>query len=92
MDTKTIKGQAWIEGDNLVQEQILITSSGKDSYNLIVLVNNIWDDLTSETHLYKVGKPGYYYWEYQMTDIEDDTIEHTIQFECPRPKVDLFEG
>ena len=90
METKTIKGQAWIEGDDLVQEQILITSTGRDSYNTVILVKNIWDDLTKENHEYKVGKKGYYYWDYKMTDTEDDTIEKDIQFECPKPKVDLF--
>lgn len=90
MDTKIIKGQAWIEGDNLVQEQITFTASGHDSCETVVLVENIWDDLVKENHIYKVGKPGYYYWEYKMTDVEDDTVEKTIMFECPKPKFNLF--
>lgn len=90
MDTKIIKGQAWIEGNNLVQEQITFTATGHDSCETVILVENIWDDLTKENHLYKVGKPGYYYWDYKMTDTEDDTIEKDIMFECPKPKFDLF--
>ena len=90
MDSKIIKGQAWIQGDSLVQEQILIVPNSAATRNVVVLIDNIWEDLTSDEGTYKYNGKNYFYWEYKMTDTEDDDSEITIKFECPRPKSGLF--
>lgn len=88
---KIVKGQAWINNDSLVQEQIMIIPGKSAITNVVAIVENIWDDLTSASGLYKCGsKPGYFYWEYEMTDTEDDDVTRTINYECPRPKPGLF--
>ena len=90
MESKTIKGQAWIQGNSLVQDQILITTGGQTSENVIVLIENIWDDLKSDSGTYKTNDKGYFYWEYEMTDSEDDDVTVTVKIECPKPKEGLF--
>jgi len=91
-DFKTIYGQAWINEDSLVQEQIMIIPGKSAVTNVVSLVSNIWDDLTSASGTYHKGtKPGYFYWEYDMTDTENDEVTRKVQYECPRPKFDLFE-
>lgn len=88
--SKTIKGDVWIQGASLVQEQILVVP-GKDSYtNTIILIDDIWKDLSGEG-TYKTNGKGYFYWEYKMTDTENDDVEVTLKFECPRPKEGLFK-
>ena len=60
--TKTIYGQAWVQGDSLVQEQLLVSSDPKIpvTENVISLIDNIWDNLTtdkeSSTYGYKTNK------------------------------------
>ena len=90
-DYKIIKGQAWIVNDSLVQDQIMLIPGKAAISNTVALVDNIWDDLTSASGTYIQGKPGYFYWEYEMTDTEDDEVTRTVHFECPRPKYGLFE-
>lgn len=93
MESKTIKGQAWIQGDSLVQQQILLLSNGSVCENVVSLIDNIWDNLLGNDDSYpiKTNGKGYFYWEYTMNDTVDDSIETTINFECPRPKEGLFE-
>ena len=93
MESKTIKGQAWIQGDSLVQQQILLLSNGSVCENVVSLIDNIWDNLLGNDDSYpiKTNGKGYFYWEYTMNDTVDDSIETTINFECPRPKEDLFK-
>lgn len=90
MSEKTIKGAAWIQGDSLIQEQLLVVP-GKDVItNTVVLVKDIWKDLTTEG-TYKVANGKYFYWEYKATSHEDDDVELTLKFECPKPKEGLFK-
>ena len=49
MTSKTIKGQAWIMGNKLLQDQTLILSNGETSNNTVALVEDIWKDLTSDS-------------------------------------------
>ena len=91
MDNKIIKGQAWVSGDSLLQDQILVLPGGKHSVNTVPLIENIWEDLRSENGTYKSNKKGYFYWECKMTDSENDDVEIPILVECPRPKDGLFE-
>jgi len=89
---KTIKGQAWIEGEDLVQEQVMLIPGKAAITNVVAIISNIWDDLTSASGTYHTGvkKAGYFYWEVTMTDSENDEVEITVPFECPRPKEGLF--
>jgi hypothetical protein len=90
-ETKIIKCQAWVSGNSLVQDQILITSDGKSSENTVVLIQNIWNDLTTldNSHEYKTNKKGYFYWEVDMTSMEDDDITVKVNIECPKPDVNI---
>lgn len=92
--TKLIKGQAWIQGDSLVQEQLLLSPGMPVSENVVSLIDNIWENLTSEagssTYGYKTNGKKYFYWEVKMTDTTDDSIEVTVKIECPKPKEGLF--
>ena len=89
-ESRIVKGQAWIQGDKLVQEQILITPGSVSSTNVVALIENIWEDLIG-TGTYKTNGRGYFYWEYKITDTEDDNVEMVVKFECPKPKEGLFQ-
>ena len=90
MAGKIIKGQAWITGDRLLQDQILLLPGGISSNNTIALIEDIWKDLTSDNGTYKYNGKNYFYWIYKMTDPEDDSNEIEVMLECPRPKDGLF--
>ena len=89
-ESKTIKGQAWISGNSLVQDQILIMS-GKSGESTVVLIPDIWADLTelTDSHQYKTNSKGYFYWEVNMTSMEDDNTEVKINVECPKPNINI---
>lgn len=89
MDSKTIKGQAWIQKDSLVQEQLIVVPGSAVVRNVVTLIDNIWDDLKGEG-TYKFNGKKYFYWIYKMTDTEDDDVEIDVYFECPEPKPGLF--
>lgn len=90
METREIKGQAWISGESLVQDVIVVVP-GVDSFsNTVCLVDNIWTDLLSASGKYKTNGKGYFYWEYQQATVDNPDVEITIYFECPRPKDGLF--
>jgi hypothetical protein len=92
MANKIIKGQAWISGDSLVQDQILLTDTGKSSENTVELIANIWDDLTKASgNEYKTNNKGYFFWEVEMTSMEDDNVTVKVNIECPKPKPGLFQ-
>ena len=95
-ETKLIKGQAWIQGNSLVQEQLLIIpGSTAIAENVVILIEDIWDNLTKEAgnseYGYKTNGKKYFYWEIKQTSIDDDSIEVTVKIECPAPKEGLFE-
>lgn len=92
--SKTIKGQAWICDDKVFQTLTVYEDNGNVSEKQNVLVENIWDDLMSEG-TYKSSSNGkVFFWEYQMTDPEEDTLTITTIIECPKPKygLDLTNG
>ena len=89
-DYKIIKGQAWIDKDALVQEQIMIIPGRPATTNVVALIPDIWEDLTSSGGTYKSNGGKYFYWEYEMTDSENDDAVVTVRYECPRPKPNLF--
>lgn len=101
MEGKTIKGQPYILGDSLVQDQTKITSKGKAiDIPAAVIIEDIWENLKNNTpYTYDNGsksyktnsKKDYFYWEVKQTSIESDDIEVTINFECPKPKEGLYD-
>lgn len=103
--SRTIKGQAWINKEktgsdengnpiytySLVQDTITF-DVGKETSAVEVIIEDIWEDLTSASGKYKFNsKKDYFYWEYKMTDISDDNLEVTVNFDCPRPIEGIFE-
>lgn len=98
MAEKIIKGQPYIFGDSLVQDQTKITSSGKAiDIPAAVIIEDIWNNLRNNSGsgptAYKTNPPkkDYFYWEVKQTSIESDDIEVTINFECPKPKEGLYD-
>lgn len=90
---KTIKGQAWISGDSLLQDQTIISTDGTAGNKVEVLIKDIWKDLVSESTTAKHNKKKtYFYWEYKQTSTEDDSVEVTVMIECPRPKDGMFKA
>lgn len=89
--SKIVKGQAWIIEDSLVQEQILITPGQVSTTNTVELIKNIWEDLKTEGTYKSNKKKNYFYWEYKMTDTENEDAEITVKYTCPEPKEGLFE-
>lgn len=95
MAEKIIKGQPYIQGDSLVQDQTKITSKKAIDIPAAVIIEDIWDNLKNNTGsgptAYKSnGKKDYFYWEVKQTSIESDDIEVTVNFECPKPKEGLY--
>lgn len=88
--TKTIFGQAYIVGDSLVQDQMLLAPGGILSNNTVVLIKDIWEDLQSETGKVKSNSKGYFYWEVTMTSSENDDVNLVVRVEAPRPKPGLW--
>ena len=95
-----IKGQAWIsttinddgtEKSSLVQDQVMDVPGVDCFSNVVCLIDDIWEDLTSAAGLYKSNGDGYFYWEYQQNAMDDPEVEITIKYECPQPKEGLFE-
>lgn len=94
-ESKILYGQAYIihrsNGiDSLVQDQILVVPGQAAANNVVELVGNVWTDLKSEG-TYKWNGKKYFYWEYKMTDIEDDDTTHIVKFECPKPREGFFK-
>lgn len=90
MTTKTIYGQAFISGNSLLQDVILLTDSTQ-SENTVEIINNIWDDLKSTSGKVKTNGKGFWYWEVEMTDTEDTDKTVKIKFECPKPEPSIFD-
>lgn len=90
--TRIIKGEAYILGDSLVQDQTVFREDGLVSESQAIIIENIWDDLMAERHQYKVGIRGnYFYWEVDQTDTEDGNVEVKVLIECPSPKIPKTE-
>lgn len=89
MSVNTIYGQAFISGDSLVQDQILITDKTQ-SENTVIIIDDIWEDLMSSSGKWKEGKNGYFYWEVEMTDTEDSDKKVKVKISCPKPGPERF--
>lgn len=89
MSKKIVKGQAWISGDSLMQEQITFEPGKQPTSATVKLVENIWSDLTSDKGTYKSNaKKTYFYWEVEQTGLDDEVVK--VMIECPKPKDGLF--
>ena len=93
-NSKIIYGQAYIvkrpENNkgrvlfSLVQEQTLIIPGQGTANNTVELIGDVISDLKSEG-TYKYNNKRYFYWEYKITDSEDDDVQLTVKYECPQP-------
>lgn len=92
MAQKIIKNTPYIDGDKLVQEQIVFVEEKKkvNEFNeTVVLIENIWDDLKNKSGQWKWNGKKYFYWETEITSLEDETIK--VFIEAPHPSLDIFE-
>ena len=95
-DNNVIKGQAWISNDKLLQDQI-IEINGVLTENTVVLIPDIWDNLFNNgdsNYSVKSNKKGYFYWEVEVTPIDNDNIgqlNEKMFIECPKPREDQFD-
>lgn len=87
-NTKIIKGQVWVSGNSLIQDQTLIGPNGATSNNTVALIDNIWEDLLSENGTVQRDK-NFWYWTATQTNLDDEDIE--IRVEAPRPKDGLLD-
>lgn len=87
---KTIKGEAFISGKSLVQDIILFTDTTQ-SESTVIIIEDIWEDLKSTSGKAKTDGKGYWYWEVEMTDMEDMDKLFKIKITCPKPGPGLFE-
>jgi hypothetical protein len=97
MDTKsrTILGQPWIMGKQLLQSQILLVqgvAGVQQSENNIVLKDDIWEDLKNPAGTVKQAdkNKNYWYWEIDMTDTENDR-DIKVNVEAPKPGPEVFD-
>lgn len=96
--TRIVYGQAFVSGDSLVQDQLLMVQmpngSASTSENHVVLIPNIWEDLKKATGTYivKQVKDEFWYWDDEklvMTDMETEKPTK-IKVQIPRPSLDIF--
>lgn len=92
--TKTVLGQAFVNGQRLVQDQIfmIILPGGKvnSSMNHVTLIEDIWEDLKgSDKYGVKHGKGDYWYWEIDVTDTETEKVTK-MKVQVPRPGQMVF--
>lgn len=96
--TRIVYGQAFVSGNSLVQEQLLMiqmpNGSATTSENHVVLIPNIWEDLKKSTETYNVKqvKDEFWYWDDDklvMTDMETEKSVK-VKVQIPRPSLDIF--
>lgn len=95
-ETKTIYGQAYITGKSLVQDVIflVVTNGGKNvvqSENTVIIIEDIWSDLLDKNGTSKKGRKGYWYWEVEMTDIDEPDHNVKMKIGCPKPGPEVFD-
>jgi hypothetical protein len=96
VDPRTIKGQAWVSGNKLLQDQIIIYEGGKSSENTVILIPDIWTNLMegddTDYPVKEGNRKGYFYWEVEMNSIDDDSEVVKVFIECPKPRTEDFEN
>lgn len=97
MAEKVIKNTPYFHIDDenkktsLVQENITFVESGKkvkEFQETKVLIEDIWTDLKKSSGEWKSNGKKYFYWEYEVTSLEDETIK--VQIEAPVPCREVF--
>lgn len=95
-NSKTINGFPVISGNSLIQDQILLIDVKgvvRQTQANIVLIEDIWEDLkagTTKVEQHKTRK-NYWYWEFEITDLEDTDKTKKVQVECPIPGPEVFD-
>lgn len=88
-NSKIIKGQTWISGDKLIQEQMTFKVGKQPTTETVVLIEDIWKDLNSDKGTYKSNsKKTYFYWEVEQSNLDDEIVK--VMIECPKPKDGMF--
>lgn len=75
-------------GDDIVQEQILITDNGKSCVNVVKIIENIWENLLKGKNI-KTNNKGFFYWEIKITSLDGEEV--MLKFECPKPKDGMWD-
>ncbi len=92
--SKVIKGQAFVSGNALVQDQMLMVvlpnGSTTTSSNFVTLIKDVWADLKSTTSEIKQVKGDCWCWEVKVTDTEDNSKEVTMKVQAPTPDKMVF--
>lgn len=97
MAQKIVKNSPYIhiseEGKySLVQEQVVFVEDKKkvNEFNeTVVLIEDIWEDLKSKSGEWKWNGKKYFYWEYETTSLEGETVK--IKIEAPAPSHEVFK-
>lgn len=93
--TKTIYGQPFLADESLMQDVTLLVINGQNSTsseNTVVIIENIWNDLKSKTGKFKNNGKGFWYWEVDVTDMEDPDKTMKVKYPCPKPTMETFEN
>lgn len=105
MSKKVLYGQAWVCKNSVYQDQTVFENGVLTDTQTVVLIENIWDELSKEglessndkkingdhsAPNYKYNKKGnFFYWDYIMTNLEDEEV--IVKLECPKPTPEFFE-
>lgn len=94
-DTKIVKGQAFVSGKSLVQDQIfmVVLPNGRanSSVNHLILINDIFEELQKDNTEYVPTqlKGDTWYWDIEVTDIETEKqVKQRVII--PRPTMQDF--
>lgn len=88
--TKTIYGQAYINGNSLVQDVVFFINDTQ-SESTVEIIKDIWEDLKSPSGTFKTDGKGYWYWEVEVSDMEDTDRKIKVKIDCPKPDPSLFD-
>lgn len=91
-ESKTILNFPFIDQNKLVQDQILLVNVNgqvQQTQANVVLIENIWDDLLEGSSV-KHAKKDSWYWEYEITDMEDTDKTVKVHVEAPIPGPEVF--
>lgn len=95
MITKQIYGQAFIAEDSLYQDIVLLTiddnNNRNQSENTVKIIDDIWKDLMSNSSKAKTDKKGYWYWEVDMSTLDETDSLVKVKVSCPKPGPELFD-
>ena len=86
--SKILYGNIWISGGkSLVQDIIVVLPTGQMLDNTIILIEDIWEDLLSESGKSKNNGKNYFYWIVSVTDTGNDDLSHEICYQTPEPNL-----